>query len=203
MDIAFLMDGLESIDPSWETTSHLMYECNQRGHTVYFLEPHDVYIRNNRVVARMWNITVPRDLGLAEYWKCLIQCLKKDDPDECSRLEIQHYFSENMDFPAEAKEMNDPIEYVSFLVQADGHIDKENIQVLKQDPQCRECAAEALTLIRKMPKWQPAMKGATPVAARVTVPVRFVLQIEPYKRVFLHYPKPYEIQKKLHKDQTR
>jgi len=79
MDIAFLMDGLESIDPSWETTSHLMYECNQRGHTVYFLEPHDVYIRNNRVVARMWNITVPRDLGLAEYWKCLIQCLKKDD----------------------------------------------------------------------------------------------------------------------------
>ena len=79
MEIAFLMDSLESIDPLWETTSHLMYECNQRGHTVYFLEPHDVYIRNNRVVARMWNITVPPDLGMVEYWKCLIQCLEKDD----------------------------------------------------------------------------------------------------------------------------
>lgn len=41
MEIAFLMDRLESIDPTNETTSHLMYECNQRGHTVYFLEPHD------------------------------------------------------------------------------------------------------------------------------------------------------------------
>jgi len=79
MEIAFLMDSLESIDPNWETTSHLMYECNQRGHTVYFLEPHDVYIRDNSIVARMWNITVPRDLGLGEYWESLIQCLKKDD----------------------------------------------------------------------------------------------------------------------------
>lgn len=79
MEIGFLMDSLESIDPLWETTSHLMYECNQRGHTVYFLEPHDVYIRDNRVVARMWNITVPRDLGLGEYWEHLLQCLKKDD----------------------------------------------------------------------------------------------------------------------------
>ncbi|MBW2678808.1 MAG: glutathione synthase, partial [Deltaproteobacteria bacterium] len=79
MEIAFLMDSLESIDPLWDTTSYLMYECNQRGHTVYFLEPHDVYIRDNRVVARMWNISVPSDLGLVDYWKCLIQCLKKDD----------------------------------------------------------------------------------------------------------------------------
>ncbi|MCG6909171.1 MAG: glutathione synthase [Deltaproteobacteria bacterium] len=79
MEIAFMMDNLETIDPQWETTSYLMYECNQRGHTVYFLEPHDVYIRDNRVVARMWNITVPPDLGIVDYWKCLIQCLQKDD----------------------------------------------------------------------------------------------------------------------------
>jgi len=45
MKIAFMMDRLESIEPIWETTSYLMYECNQRGHTVYFLEPHDIYIR--------------------------------------------------------------------------------------------------------------------------------------------------------------
>jgi len=79
MEIAFLMDSLTSIDPQWETTSHLMYECNQRGHTVYFLEPHDVYIRDNSLVARMWNITVPPDLGLTDYWEHLIQCLNKDD----------------------------------------------------------------------------------------------------------------------------
>jgi len=79
MNIAFLMDRLESINPVNETTSHLMYECNERGHTVYFLEPHDVYIRRNEVVARMRNITVPPNLSMRKYWRSLINCLKKDE----------------------------------------------------------------------------------------------------------------------------
>ncbi len=79
MHIAFLMDRLDSIEPENETTSHLMYECNQRGHSVYFLEPHDVYIRKNEVVARMRNITVPPDLSMKTYWRRLINCLKKDE----------------------------------------------------------------------------------------------------------------------------
>ena len=70
MEIAFLMDRLESINPVNETTSHLMYECNQRGHTVYFLEPHDVYIRGDEVVARMRNVTddVLRHLAINRGW---------------------------------------------------------------------------------------------------------------------------------------
>ncbi|MBN1102558.1 MAG: glutathione synthase [Deltaproteobacteria bacterium] len=79
MRIAFVMDRLDSINPLLETTSHLMYECNQRGHTVYFMEPHDLYIRRNEVVARMRNITVPRDLSMKQYWRSLIHCLKKDE----------------------------------------------------------------------------------------------------------------------------
>lgn len=79
MIIAFMMDRLESIDPLYETTSHLMYECNQRGHTVFFLEPHDVYIRGNEVVARMRNISVPKGMTIAHYWEALIGCLKKDE----------------------------------------------------------------------------------------------------------------------------
>jgi glutathione synthase len=79
MRIAFLMDKLETIDPIYETTSHLMYECNQRGHTVYFLEPHDVYIRANQVVARMRNISVRPNLPMRQYWQALLDCLKKDE----------------------------------------------------------------------------------------------------------------------------
>jgi glutathione synthase len=74
MKIAFLMDPLESIQPENETTSHLMYECNERGHAVFFLEPHDVYIRSDQVVARMRNISVARGLNMAEYWRSIIQC---------------------------------------------------------------------------------------------------------------------------------
>ena len=79
MEIAFLMDNLRSIDPIWETTSYLMYECNQRRHSVFFLEPHDLYIRENHVVARMHNISVKADLSLEEYWEALIECLNKDE----------------------------------------------------------------------------------------------------------------------------
>jgi glutathione synthase len=79
MHIAFLMDRLDSIDPENETTSHLMYECNQRGHTVYFLEPHDVYIRKNKVVARMRKMSVALNLSMRRYWRGLIKCLKEDD----------------------------------------------------------------------------------------------------------------------------
>jgi len=79
MEIAFLMDHLRSIDPVWETTSHLMYECNQRGHSIFFLEPHDIYIRENQVVARMHNISVKPDLSLENYWAALTACLNKDE----------------------------------------------------------------------------------------------------------------------------
>ncbi|MBU0463523.1 MAG: ATP-grasp domain-containing protein [Proteobacteria bacterium] len=79
MKIAFLMDDLRKINPVWETTSYLMYECNQRGHAVFFLEPHDVYIRGNEVVARMRNISVKPGLAIEDYWQVLIECLNKDD----------------------------------------------------------------------------------------------------------------------------
>lgn len=79
MQIAFLMDRIDSIDPSNETTSHLMYECNQRGHRVFFLEPHDIYIRRNEVLARMRNITVPGDLSMKRYWQYINRCLRKDE----------------------------------------------------------------------------------------------------------------------------
>ncbi|HBF42418.1 MAG TPA: glutathione synthase [Desulfobacteraceae bacterium] len=79
MKIAFLMDKLQSINPEYETTSWLMYECNQRGHTVYFLEPHDVYIRSDEIVARMRNITVSPDLSIKKYWRSLIRCLDRDE----------------------------------------------------------------------------------------------------------------------------
>jgi glutathione synthase len=79
MEIGFLMDDLRKIDPLWETTAYLMYECNQRGHTVYFLESHDVYIRDNKVVARMRNITIQNDLSMEKYWSALVQCLEKEE----------------------------------------------------------------------------------------------------------------------------
>ncbi len=79
MQIAFVMDPLGSIDPTWETTSALMYECNQRGHVVYFLEPHDIYVRGSRLVARMHDVSSPPDLGMADYWRTIVDRAQRDE----------------------------------------------------------------------------------------------------------------------------
>jgi len=79
MIIAFMMDPLESIEPEEETTSWLMYECNQRGHTVFFLEPHDIYVRGSQLVARMRNVTVEPGLTLRDYWGRLLACQQRDE----------------------------------------------------------------------------------------------------------------------------
>ncbi|MBU0969118.1 MAG: glutathione synthase [Proteobacteria bacterium] len=79
MEIGFMMDSLRQIDPIWETTAYIMYECNQRGHSVYFMEPHDIYIKKNKVVARMRNITVKPGLSIAQYWEALIRCLDQEE----------------------------------------------------------------------------------------------------------------------------
>lgn len=74
-----MMDDLRQIDPVWDTTAQIMYECNQRGHEVFFLEPHDIYVRKNEVVARMRHISVPRDQELQKYWADLICCLEREE----------------------------------------------------------------------------------------------------------------------------
>lgn len=114
MKIAFLMDRLDSIDPENETTSILMYECNERGHTVYFLEPHDVYIRKDTVVARMRNITVPAGLSMKKYWRALINCLKKDELLFESIIELDALFLRK----------NPPLNYqvMEFLSPANEHV---------------------------------------------------------------------------------
>jgi glutathione synthase len=117
MRIAFVMDRLDSIDPTNETTSHLMYECNQRGHTVYFLEPHDIYIRKNEVVARMRNITVDGNLSMKRYWRSLIKCLKKDDLIFETVTDLDALFlRKNPPLNYQSMEFLDPVSHRVFMI---------------------------------------------------------------------------------------
>ena len=78
MKIAFLRDPLEHIDPETETTLLLMYECYLRGHQVFFLEPHDLYVRKSKVVGRMNEIVSKPNLDLLAYWQSAISCVGDD-----------------------------------------------------------------------------------------------------------------------------
>jgi glutathione synthase len=119
MKIAFMMDRLDSINPIWETTSHLMYECNQRRYTAYFLEPHDVYIRGGEVVARMRNITVAPDLSMKKYWRSAINCLKKDELifETVTELDVL-FFRKNPPLNYQAMEFLSPINHRVFMINS-------------------------------------------------------------------------------------
>ena len=78
MKIAFLRDPLNDIDPHTETTLLLMYECYRRGHQVFFLEYHDLYIRDSRVMGRMHEIVCDAGLDLLAYWQRSIECVENE-----------------------------------------------------------------------------------------------------------------------------
>ena len=115
--MAFLMDDLKQINPVWETTSYLMYECNQRGHDVFFLEPHDIYIRSNQVVARMRNITVKKGLSIEDYWLALIECLDRDELifETLTELDVL-FLRKNPPLSYEVMEFLGPISNKIFMV---------------------------------------------------------------------------------------
>ncbi len=64
--------------------------------------------------------------------------------------------------------------YVSFVIERDGT--PTSIEVIPGSVKSRELRAEALRVIRKMPKWQPAEHQGERVRTKVKVPITFTLQ---------------------------
>jgi len=79
MKIGFLRNVMGHIDPDTETSLLLMYECYRRGHQVYFLQAHDLYIRDNAVVGRMKEIVAEEGLSLRDYWRAAIACSESEE----------------------------------------------------------------------------------------------------------------------------
>ena len=73
------MDKPDSINPLHDTTLHLMYECSQRGFVVYFLEAHDIYIRDNEVMSRLHKINASQNLSMKDYWRVFVNSLINDE----------------------------------------------------------------------------------------------------------------------------
>lgn len=88
---------------------------------------------------------------------------------------LKSYFSENMKYPAVAKDNGiEGVVTVEFVVNADGSIGQIKIARML-DPDLEQ---EAIRLVKTMPKWTPAEKGGAPVAQSVTLPVEFTLPDE-------------------------
>ncbi|TYO95851.1 glutathione synthase [Geothermobacter ehrlichii] len=119
MRIAFLRGPLGHINPDTETSILLMYECHLRSHQVFFLEPHDLYIRNNRVVGRMREITAPADCDLHAFWRHAIACVEDEKKifEELRELDVL-FLRKNPPLLMEMMELLASVEDQVFLINS-------------------------------------------------------------------------------------
>lgn len=86
--------------------------------------------------------------------------------------ELLKYLGKNIKYPARAqREGLQGTCVIEFVVNRDGSV--VDPKVVK--PLDAECDAEALRVVRAMPKWKPGMQRGKPVRVKYTVPVAFRL----------------------------
>ncbi|WP_462319463.1 energy transducer TonB, partial [Marinilabilia sp.] len=85
---------------------------------------------------------------------------------------LHNFISRNVQYPVEAKENGiQGRVYVKFVVDKDGSIIDVRI-VRGISPSLN---AEAIRLVKSMPKWKPGRQRGKAVAVTYTVPINFVL----------------------------
>lgn len=98
----------------------------------------------------------------------------EEDPEFPGGLDaLSKYLGENIKYPALAKENN--IEgrvFVSFVVEKDGRV--ANVKILRDIG--GGCGAEAVRVVKAMPKWKPGKQRGKPVRTQFNLPVQFGLQ---------------------------
>ncbi len=85
---------------------------------------------------------------------------------------LRLYLAENMVYPDEALELGITGKcYTKFVVSTTGNI--SNIVIVKGVPDCPECDAEVIRLLKAMPHWEPALKDGNPVVSYYSMPFTF------------------------------
>lgn len=86
---------------------------------------------------------------------------------------LSKYLAENIKYPQLAKENNITGRvFVSFVVEKDGRVG--NIKILRDIG--GGCGAEAVRVVKAMPKWKPGKQRGKPVRSQFNLPVNFDLQ---------------------------
>lgn len=84
---------------------------------------------------------------------------------------INEYIVKKLVYPQIAIEQNAQGKcYLKFVVNTDGSV--SNVSVQRGVPDCPECDAEALRVIRSMSNWKPAEHNGRPVRSWMTIPDR-------------------------------
>jgi TonB family protein len=86
---------------------------------------------------------------------------------------LKKYISESMHYPEAAKKAGAQGRvYIKCLIHKDGSVSDVSV---RKDNVGYGCGAEAVRLIKSMPRWTPAKQDGKPVDLRYTIPVIFKL----------------------------
>ncbi len=92
--------------------------------------------------------------------------------------ESSSYFSvllQNIVYPSAALEKGISGKvYITAVIEKDGSV--SNVYVVKGIENCPECDAEAVRVVRQMPKWTPAKNASKIVRQRIQIPFSFNLK---------------------------
>ena len=67
LNIAFLMDPLETLDLKGDTTFALAIEAQRRKHHISFFKPEDLILNNNNVLANICELELSESNNLYEF----------------------------------------------------------------------------------------------------------------------------------------
>lgn len=87
---------------------------------------------------------------------------------------LKKYLAENIKYPQTAKDQGiSGKAYLKFIVSDKGAI--SNVKILRGVPDCPECDAEAIRVIKTMPKWIPGRINGKVVNSYFILPIQFKL----------------------------
>lgn len=85
---------------------------------------------------------------------------------------LRKYMTDNLRYPEKAKEIAISGKvYLQFVVSRTGDI--SNVKLLRGLPDCKECDAEAIRLVKSMPMWKPGRQNGKAVDSYFNLPVEF------------------------------
>lgn len=84
------------------------------------------------------------------------------------------YLSKNIKYPPSAiKNGKEGKCYLKFIVTDEGYI--SNVKVVRGVQDCPECDAEAIRVVKSMPRWKPGKINGKPINSSFTLPIEFKL----------------------------
>lgn len=136
------------------------------------------------------NVKSMVDINITYYEKELVinspSFLEKDEKEVFKPVEVMpefkggamammRFLSMNISYPQRAKEEGLSGKcFLRYVVMPNGSI--SNVEVLKGIKGCPECDAEAMRVIKLMPRWKPGTQDGKPVSVLFNLPINFQLR---------------------------